>query len=102
MTPERAVELSEASVADLISIFDYLAARIGDERAEAYVERIETFCQSLAIFPERGRRRDDLRSGLRSTVFESRAAIVYEVSDRLVRIVRIIHGAQHYDASDFT
>lgn len=98
MTREREVELSETATADIVSIFDYLAERIGHERAEAYVGRIETFCRSLGLFSERGRARDELAPGLRSTVFESRAVVVYRVDGQTVRIVRIIHGGQHYDA----
>lgn len=99
---ERTVEISEAATADIISVFDYLAERTGRERAKAYVGRIEAFCRSLGTFSERGRRRDELSDGLRSTVFESRAVIVYRVEPAAVKIVRVIHGAQNYDAGDFT
>lgn len=51
---------------DLLKLYDYIAERSGPERAFAYAERIRAYCLSFVTFPERGMRRDDLRSGLRT------------------------------------
>lgn len=60
---------------DLVDLFSYLADRDGVQPALTYVERIETFCESLSLFPQRGSRRDDLLKGLRIVGFERRASI---------------------------
>jgi len=91
------VQLHEAAIGDITSIFDYLAEHVGYERAAEYIRHIENFCRSLETFPERGRRRPDLGDGVRAIVFESRAVIAYRVEDRGVLVLRVIHGGQDYD-----
>ena len=66
----------------------------GAERAIGYIDRIEEYCRGLALFPERGARRDDLRSGLRVVGFERRALIAFHVSADAVTILRILHGGR--------
>lgn len=101
MNLERDVHLSEAALDDIFEIYSYLRERIGHERARAYAFRIEEFCRSLGRFSSRGRGRDDLRSGLRSMTFESRAVIVYRIGDSAVDILRVIHGAREYGPESF-
>jgi len=48
----RVVFAPEAT-ADLLELYDYIAARGGPQRALAYVERIELYCKGFATFPER-------------------------------------------------
>lgn len=79
---------------DLTRLYDYIAAHSGTERAFAYVDRIINYCVGLSGFPERGRRRDDLRPGLRVIGFERRVAIAFHVSERTVIIDRILYGGQ--------
>ncbi|MFH6781766.1 MULTISPECIES: type II toxin-antitoxin system RelE/ParE family toxin [Methylobacterium] len=64
---EPAVVLSPEAEADLQGIYDIVAERAGTTRALGYVERILAHCEGFATFPERGRRRDDLRPELRVT-----------------------------------
>jgi toxin ParE1/3/4 len=84
--------------ADLISLYDYIVAEAGLDVAGTYIERIEAACLSLATFPERGRRRDDIRPGLRIVGFERRASIMYQVLNREVVIVRILYGGQDLES----
>jgi plasmid stabilization system protein ParE len=42
------------------TLYDYIAERAGEVRAEAYITRIVAFCLSLTTFPPRGNQRDDL------------------------------------------
>lgn len=97
----RDVELRESALDDLKAIYTYLAERIGFERADAFVTRIEERCRSLAVFSERGRRRPDLGDEIRTLTFESQAIIAFLVSDRKVVILRVIHGSQNYNADTF-
>ena len=101
MSVERDVQLSEAAIDDIFEIYSYLRERIGHERAQAYAFRIEEFCRSLGKFSARGRSRGDLRAGLRSMTFESRAVIVYRMGDSSVDVLRVVHGAQDYGPGTF-
>ena len=71
----RRIEFSPEALGDLIDLYDYIALHDGAERAIGYIDRIEVFCRSLSLFPDRGRRRYDLRPGLRILGFERRAVI---------------------------
>ena len=67
-------------------------------RAEAYIGRIEKACMSLAMFPERGLRRDDLAPGLRTIGFERRVTIAFRVLDQIVEIVAIAYGGRDFES----
>jgi toxin ParE1/3/4 len=82
---------------DLLALYSYIAKEAGRVVAGAYIDRIEAACLSLATFPNRGRRRDDVREGLRTLVFERRATIVFQVREPEVVIVRIFYGGQDYE-----
>ena len=55
--------------------------------------------ETLAAFPERGTRRDDVRSGLWIIGFERRVVIAYMILDTGdVEIGRIFYGGRDYEA----
>ncbi len=95
------IEFSPEALADLVDLYDYIAPRSGDANAIGYIERIETFCQSLTIFPERGTRRDDLRPGMRLLAFERTAIIAIAVDEKAVTILRVLYGGRDVDRSLF-
>lgn len=80
--------------ADLLDLYDTIAEEGGEERALAYVERVQAACLGLQTFPERGQRWDDIRPGLRVIGFERRAAIAFHVDAQRVTIVRILYGGR--------
>jgi len=59
------------------------------------------YCDSLALFPDRGRRREDLAPGLRVTNHRSRISILFDVdaSKREVAIYSVHYGGQNYEAA---
>ena len=79
---------------DLKELYLYIAERAGDERAMAYVERIESYCLGFADFPERGTRRDDLFPGLRIVGFERRATLALLVDGDTVTFLRVLYGGR--------
>ena len=83
--------------ADLFALYRHIAAESGHRIAGGYIERIEAACDPLATFPLRGRKRDDIRPGLRVVGFERRATIVFQVKKTEVVIVRILYGGQDYE-----
>ncbi len=84
---------------DLLRLYDYIAEASGTAVAGAYIDRVEAACLAFETFPERGRRRDDIRPGLRVVGFERRATIVFQVLESEVVIVRIFYGGQDYEAA---
>jgi toxin ParE1/3/4 len=82
---------------DLIELYNFIADEAGEEVAAAYIGRIEAACLALQTFPERGRRRDDIRPGLRTIGFERRALIAFQVMEREVVVVRILYGGRDYE-----
>lgn len=72
----------------MFGLYRHIAEEAGNEAAGIYVDRIE------AAVPERGRKRDDIRQGLRTMGFERRATIVFQVKSSEVVIVRIFYGGQ--------
>ncbi len=83
--------------ADLLGLYRHIAEEAGHPVAGAYIDRIEAACMTLATSPERGTRRDDIRSGLRTIGFERRATIVFQMKRSEVVIVRIFYGGQDYE-----
>ena len=95
----RNIIFRPAAEADLIDPYHSIAERSGfPARAIGYIRRIRTYCETLATFPERGTRRDDLRYGLRIIGFERRIVIAYMIlGTGEVDIGRIFYGGQDYE-----
>ncbi len=55
-------------------------------------------CERLDELPLRGTPRDDIRVGLRVTVYQGRTVIAYVVEADRVAIVGLFHGGQDYEA----
>ncbi|OWJ66066.1 plasmid stabilization protein [Inquilinus limosus] len=79
---------------DLLNLYHYIAEHSGADRAIGYLDRIEAFCRSLSMFPERGTPRDDLFPGLRVVGFERRVAIAFHIDPGKVTIDRILYGGR--------
>lgn len=90
----HSVRLGKVAIADLKAIGDWIADRASEDVAENYVRRIETHCQTLAEFPQRGMARGDLPSGIRSIAFERRVTILYRVETAEVVIQRIFYAGR--------
>ena len=82
---------------DLKELYLFIAEQADGDRAMAYLERIENYCQGFANFPERGTRRDDLFSGLRVVGFERRVTIAFHVGADTVTFLRILYGGRDID-----
>jgi len=77
-----------------MKLYDYIAERSGESRADGYIDRIQEFCESLGKAPMRGARRDDLKKGLRVLGFERRVAIAFRVTDSRVIVARVLYGGR--------
>jgi toxin ParE1/3/4 len=88
----RRLEFSPEATADLADIGDYIA-RDNPKRARSFVDELEVRCADLMEYPDMGRARPELASGLRSKP-HGRYIIFYTPGDDMVRIERILHGAR--------
>ena len=82
--------------ADLLALYQYIAAMSGPVTAGNYVDRIEAACLSLATFPNRGVRRDDILTGLRTLTLERRLTVAYRVLKAEVEIVTIAYAGRDF------
>ncbi|MGO9004932.1 MAG: type II toxin-antitoxin system RelE/ParE family toxin [Beijerinckiaceae bacterium] len=80
--------------ADLLKLYDDIETNSGAERARDYTDRIIAQCLSLANFPARGRRRDDLRPDLRIISFRRRVTIAFHITATTVIIDHVLYGGR--------
>jgi plasmid stabilization system protein ParE len=82
----------------ILELYRYVAAAGSPEVAARYTEAIVAFCEELAMFPHRGKARDDIRPGLRTVGFRRRVVVAFAVLDRDVVIVGVFYGGRDYEA----
>lgn len=93
----RRIVFRPSAQSDLLALFQYIARDSGSERARGYLSRMTGACQALALFPERGTRRDDLSPGIRTIGFERRVTIAFRVIGDAVEIVAIAYGGRAFE-----
>ncbi|MDD4190230.1 MAG: type II toxin-antitoxin system RelE/ParE family toxin [Mangrovibacterium sp.] len=91
--PRITYRLSQKADRDLEEIFDYTVREFGVDQAIAYVNGFEDVFAGLAANPELGRKRNEIRNGLRSFVKGSHT-VFYRIVKNHIRIVRILHGCR--------
>lgn len=90
----RSIVFRPAAERDLSELYAFIADTAGRVVAGGYLDRIERACKALALFPERGRMRDDISPGLHTIAFERRALIVFRIGHAQVEIVRVLYGGR--------
>jgi toxin ParE1/3/4 len=90
--------LRKSAEADIDEILDYIAADNPQAAPELYSELLRLF-DRLARFPESGRRRKELLSGLRSVPFGN--YVVFFEGSNPIEINRVLHGARDINDSHF-
>lgn len=88
------LRLTREARQDIDALARYIAERADQAVALAYVDRLQGFLGKLAIFPERGTARTEIRPGLRIIGFERRLAIAFVVTDDEVRVLRVLAGGK--------
>jgi plasmid stabilization system protein ParE len=66
--------------------------------AANYTDAIVSYCETLAIFPHRGSKRDDVRAGLRITNYKKSTVIAFDVDAQCVSIIGVFYGGQDYQS----
>lgn len=93
------VEFTPEAQQQLIDMLRYIEANAADSDAGGrFVQGILQFCETLAEFPERARRRDDIRPGLHLTNYKRRAVIAYAFEASLVSIIGIFYAGRDYES----
>jgi len=82
----------------LSDLYAYIAAYSGEGRAEMFVSAIINDCRTLASFPERGSKRDDIRPNLRTKGYSRRVTIAFSVDSAMSTVT--VHGV-FYGGQDF-
>lgn len=95
----RAVAFSPEARDDLLRLYDWIAVAAGPRIAIDYLGRLETYCLAFEAASKRGRRRDDLRPGLRIIGFERRVTIAFTVEESEVTILRLFYGGQEWETA---
>ena len=88
--------LSEAALEDLANIWEFYA-RNGKVLADKQIRMILRQVEDLTVFPELGRSRNDLQSGLR--VFNAGKHLIFYIpTPEEISVRRILHGHQDIEA----
>ncbi|HWF60269.1 MAG TPA: type II toxin-antitoxin system RelE/ParE family toxin [Nitrospira sp.] len=87
------LHLTDAAEADLAEIWGYIATEVGETTATRYLDRITKTIDVVRHSPLIGTTRDRLSMGLRVT-FHHPYAIYYQVTQRTLIVVRVLHGAR--------
>ena len=92
-----AVVFTPYAARQLDELHHYIADQSFESRADAYVERLVSFCQGLDQFPQRGTPRDDILPGLRTTVFARTVIIAYLVDGETILIEGLYGRGRDYE-----
>jgi toxin ParE1/3/4 len=93
-----AYRVAPEAAADLDDIWEFVASRSSSlETADRLIDTVIERFLLLARFPGIGRRRDDLRSGLRSLPV-GQYLVFYRLEGDDVLILRVLHGARDVEA----
>lgn len=87
----------------LRSLDEWIVGSASKDVAQSYVARVIDHIEAILVFPLAGRPRDDLREGIRTTIYKGRTLIAYEVDESagepVVTILGVFHGGQNWEAA---
>jgi plasmid stabilization system protein ParE len=94
------VVFSPEVLAQLDALEDYISDVGSPPVAARFIDNLVSYCESLALFPLRGMRRDDLLKDLRITHYRRSTIIAFRVKPdfKTVSIVGVFYGGQDYTA----
>ena len=95
----RHVIYSPEAANDLERLYDYIVGSAGVARADAWLMRIESHCQSFDMAAERGTLRNDIRPGLRVSSFGRRMTLAFTVAPTQVIFLRLFDAGADWEAA---
>lgn len=84
-------KLSSKADSDLEEILLYSRKEFGEDKAVSYVSDMHSLFSKLTIYPEIGRKRDEIKRNLRSIPIGKHVAF-YRIFKDKIRIVRVLHS----------
>ena len=90
-------QLAPEAEADLEELWHYVASDSSIEVADRLVDSLTTRFFLLGMYPRAGRRRDDLRSGMRAFAVGD-YVVLYRVEGNDVLIQRVVRGSRDLEA----
>lgn len=90
MTSDHSIDLTPNALRDVRDITRVSELEWGKDHALVYLGKISAAFEHIGMFPEIGKRRDDIYRDLRSTTVESHV-IFYEIHVGHVLVIRVIH-----------
>lgn len=94
-TPEARRQLHELDA--------WISEAASTEIATRFVTAVMAHIDGILAFPLAGRARDDIRPGMRTTTYQKRTLIAYEMDEsrgkRVVTIIGIFHGGQDWESA---
>jgi toxin ParE1/3/4 len=94
---EFSVTFTPRAEAQLSALYNYIADRGGDVRAEKYVGDLVARCRAMTSFPQRGTKRSDVRPGLRTVGYKRRVTIAFSIEASAIVIHGIFYGGQDFE-----
>jgi len=91
------VVFSPEAESQLVALYFHIAEAASPEIAAKYTEDIVKECESLRVLPNRGTRRDNIRTGLRTIGFRRRVTIAFEVTGSVVTILGVFYGGRDFE-----
>lgn len=88
------VILSEPALVDLGELAVKIAEDRGEDVANSYTLRLETYCQSLCTFPHRGLLCPDIGPNMRRIGFERRVTVYFRINGDEVIIARLLYAGR--------
>lgn len=88
--------VSHAARSDILNIWEFLSY-LSEQKATRTMKQIHGRFETLLEFPESGRRRDELRKGLRSFPV-GKYIVFYFIIEDGIRIARVLHSAQDIES----
>lgn len=94
------VAFAPEALAQLDALEDYISKIEAPDAAARFIDNIISYCDSLSVFPLRGKCRNDLLPALRITHYRHTTAIAFSVAaeTETVSILGVFYGGQDYAA----
>ena len=82
---------------------DWITRAASAHTARVFISALLDHIDGIATFPRAGRARDDVRLGMRTSVFKKRTVVAYEVDESggetVLNVLGIFHGGQDWEAA---
>jgi toxin ParE1/3/4 len=94
------LRLSGAAREDLLSLWEYIA--VHDElAADRYLDHVRERAMELISYPELGRPRPEIISGVRSLLCRNHL-IFYRIEKGVVQVLRVLHGSMDLPSQEYS